>query len=165
MNADHTADIAITWAEENRVFIEKPLFFNLSEVAMPVPTVLVKTPYLHFFPVNSDALPDDEARKVLAWLDTEAPPGTDVRRELESKSPNSTIEVHGYASTTGKWADNDALAKRRAARLEQVLRTRLPNADIKVYPHGELTAGTPDETEDLYERRGEVWIRQYVWPR
>ena len=81
------------------------------------------------------------------------------------ESPASTLEIDGYASTTGREARNERLAELRAQNVHQAIldamassmRAQVPASGVR--GHGEAAArahGSPDDFEDLAWRRVDV---------
>lgn len=162
LRADGTCTIAITRADENRVWAPGDTFTNRRDTALPGPTIVASWHDVFFSPAGSDRIVEGAERQLLDWLGGQL--GTDIGPNLRNGA--TPIQVHGHASTTGELGANRDLSRRRAERVERVLRDTLgPNARIEIFAHGEREAGTPDEAEDATKRRVRVEFRKYVWPR
>ena len=160
LSADGGATCSID-SERNWVFVQPNAFGNIHRVALPTARPDVHTFDIFFSPPGSDRVAPNTERGVLDWYDRLDP---ELRRYVEGGT--IAITLHGYASTTGNDTVNRSLARRRAERVQAILRDRLgPNARVEIVAHGERDAGTPDETENPTRRKVRVEIRRYIAPR
>ncbi|GAB4145372.1 MAG: hypothetical protein Fur0021_02600 [Candidatus Promineifilaceae bacterium] len=74
-----------------------------------------------------------------------------ARRQIEDGNLQMTIE--GHASTTQPGPANRLLSRRRAQRVEEILRDVAgSDARFRIFARGEYEAGTPDDVEEESER-------------
>src|SRR5262249_38590870 len=63
---------------------------------------------------------------------------------------------------TGSVTNNRELSRRRALRVQQILRDFAPNAQLQVFAHGEYYAATPDKVESPQERRVRITVTHHA---
>lgn len=160
LRANGAATATISRADENRVYIESDGIQNLRRTNLPGPIVITPFWDVYFSPPGSDTLTEAAQREVVDWA--QRIPDS-AKRDILAHVKK--IDVHGYASTTGKVGSNQDLSRRRAQKVKQLLEDTLgPSAWIEIFTHGELQAGTPDETEDQNQRRVRMEYKTYVFP-
>ncbi|MFL5606195.1 MAG: OmpA family protein, partial [Gemmatimonadaceae bacterium] len=159
IRADGMATCVIR-SERQWVYLPPDGFNYLRRLPLPTPRAEMHAFEVLFSPAGSDRINAGTERAVLDWYDR-------LDAELRRNVANGSIQVvlHGYASTTGDEPHNRVLARRRAERVQTILRDQLgPNARIEVVAHGERGVNTPDNTESPPNRKVRVEIRRYVQP-
>ncbi|MCZ7545578.1 MAG: DUF4157 domain-containing protein [Anaerolineae bacterium] len=125
-------------------------------IVVPRPEVPPPTTYLtavHFDP-GDDTIEEGGERHIVDWYN--GLPG-EARQLIETGSLPVTIE--GHASTTQPGPANRELSRRRADRVEQILRDYAgSDAHLRKFARGEYQAWTGDEVEDDTERRVDLSV-------
>lgn len=144
-------------SEEDWVYVREPAFTNVQRTRQPTPRRVVEAHELFFDPPGSDRIQPGTERTLLDWFDRLA---ADVRQLVRGGTVPAVI--HGHASTTGDDTANRMLARRRAERVERILRDHLGSAaQLQIQAHGERGAG-PDGVEDRARRKARVEITRFV---
>ena len=152
--ADGRATLGLSLTEDG--IVSAGQLVNARQRALPGAAITVQAQDVFFSPPGSDRVDEASERQFTAWLD----------QQRNMIGPNLAsgvvpIQLHGFASTTGGVAGNRDLSRRRAERVAQIIRDRLGGSvRIETIAHGEIDAGTPDETEDAAQRRVRVEIRR-----
>jgi outer membrane protein OmpA-like peptidoglycan-associated protein len=132
-------------------------FDNVRREPMRTPRRQVESHEIFFDPPASDTVQAGTERGLLDWFDRLP---ADVQHGV--RSGVTPVVIHGHASSTGSDDRNRELARRRAQRVETILRDHLgPTARLEVQSHGERGAG-PDGVEDRSRRKVRVEITRFL---
>jgi outer membrane protein OmpA-like peptidoglycan-associated protein len=153
VKADGKTFLALT-SENNAVVAGR--FFHVKTQAL-FPRSTTPNSIDVYFGVGSDRVDERSIRAIRAWFDQLS---TAARQQVTLGL--IPVALDAFASTTGSAAVNQALAQRRAAAVERILRDFAgSNAQFKTTVHGELAAKTGDRVEDARERRVTISVKSF----
>jgi hypothetical protein len=128
------------------------------DLTIPKPTLAQPSQTLyttdtHFQPGSAKPEEGNE-RHILSWY-RELPP--EIQRSIESGG--TEIQLRGYASTTQPGPANRKLAEERVRVVQAILQDFVgSHARFNTFAFGEYEAGTPDNVEEITERRVQITV-------